>query len=283
MLVSLEIKNFLLIKKISINFIDGFNAFTGETGAGKSIIIEGLKLVLGGKNQTTLNLKVKDEGANYLVHKALTIQKANSREFTSSTKTRAEVRGGGRKPWKQKGLGRARAGSNRSPLWRGGGVMFGPKPKKVKVKINKKEKNLALQTLLLNKKEQIIALDKNKETNKIAVNFFKKAEQNHKIKTIIKPALESLIKIRNKKFDLVFIDADKMNYKKYYEISLDLLNKGGLVIIDNVLWHGEVVDKRINDKFTKNIRELNNFISKDKRIEKVIVPFGDGMSVCRKV
>ena len=62
-----------------------------------------------------------------------------------------------------------------------------------------------------------------------------------------------------------------------------LLNKGGLVIIDNVLWHGEVVDKRINDKFTKNIRELNNFISKDKRIEKVIVPFGDGMSVCRKV
>ncbi len=130
---------------------------------------------------------------------------------------------------------------------------------------------------------EIIALDKNRETNKIAVNFFKKAKQNHKIKTIIKPALESLIKIRNKKFDLVFIDADKMNYKKYYEISLDLLNKGGLVIIDNVLWHGEVVDKRINDKFTKNIRELNNFISKDKRIEKVIVPFGDGMSVCRKV
>ena len=130
---------------------------------------------------------------------------------------------------------------------------------------------------------EIIALDKNRETNEIAVNFFKKAEQNHKIKTIIKPALESLINIRNKKFDLIFIDADKMNYKKYYEISLDLLNKGGLVIIDNVLWHGEVVDKRINDKFTNNIRELNRFISKDKRIEKVIVPFGDGMSVCRKV
>ena len=57
MLVSLEIKNFLLIKKITVNFIDGFNAFTGETGAGKSIIIEGLKLAIGGKNQTTLNLK----------------------------------------------------------------------------------------------------------------------------------------------------------------------------------------------------------------------------------
>ena len=129
----------------------------------------------------------------------------------------------------------------------------------------------------------IIALDKNKETNKIAVNFFKKAEQNHKIKTIIKPALETLIKIRNEKFDLIFIDADKMNYKKYYEISLGLLNKDGLVIIDNVLWHGEVVDKNVNDKFTKNLRDLNNFISKDKRIEKVMVPFGDGMTVCRKI
>ena len=130
---------------------------------------------------------------------------------------------------------------------------------------------------------EIIALDKDKKTNKIAINFFKKANQNHKIKTIIKPALESLIKIRNEKFDLVFIDADKMNYKKYYKISLDLLNKGGLIIIDNVLWHGEVVDKNINDKYTKSIRELNDFISKDKKVEKVIVPFGDGMTVCRKI
>ena len=129
---------------------------------------------------------------------------------------------------------------------------------------------------------RIITLDKNEDTNKIACQFFKKAQQDHKIKTIIKPALETLIKIRDKKFDLIFIDADKMNYKKYYEISLELLNTNGLIIIDNVLWHGEVVDKSINDKFTKNIRELNDFISKDKRIEKIIIPFGDGMSICRK-
>ena len=138
-------------------------------------------------------------------------------------------------------------------------------------------------SLALPDEGKIIALDKDKKTNKIAVDFFRKAHQDHKIKTIIKPALESLIKIRNEKFDLIFIDADKMNYKKYYQISLDLLNKGGLVIIDNVLWHGEVVDKSINDKFTKNIRELNDFVSKDKRVEKVIVPFGDGMTVCRKI
>tara|TARA_Y100001933_G_scaffold240120_1_gene265357 strand:- start:164 stop:814 length:651 start_codon:yes stop_codon:yes gene_type:complete len=130
---------------------------------------------------------------------------------------------------------------------------------------------------------EIIALDKDKKTNKIAVDFFKKSNQDHKIKTIIKPALETLIKIRNERFDLIFIDADKMNYKKYYQISLELLNNGGLIIIDNVLWHGEVVDKNINDKYTKNIRELNDFISKDKRVEKVIVPFGDGMTVCRKI
>ena len=137
--------------------------------------------------------------------------------------------------------------------------------------------------LALTENGKITTLDKNEETNKIAQNFFKKANQNHKIKTIIKPALESLMSIRNEKFDLVFIDADKMNYQKFYEISLDLLNKEGLVIIDNVLWHGEVVNKDINDKYTKSIRDLNHFISKDKRIEKVMVPFGDGMTVCRKI
>ena len=137
--------------------------------------------------------------------------------------------------------------------------------------------------LALPEEGRIVALDKNENTNKVAKNFFKKANQDYKIKTIIKPALETLIKIRNEKFDLIFIDADKMNYKRYYEISLDLLNKDGLVIIDNVLWHGEVINRDINDKFTKNIRDLNDFISKDKRIEKVMVPFGDGMTVCRKI
>ena len=130
---------------------------------------------------------------------------------------------------------------------------------------------------------KIIALDKNNETNKIAVEFFKKANQEHKIHTIINPALETLMKIRNEKFDLIFIDADKLNYKKYYEISLNLLNTEGLIVIDNVLWHGEVVDKDKNDKITKSIKDLNHFISKDDRIEKVIVPFGDGMSICRKL
>ena len=129
----------------------------------------------------------------------------------------------------------------------------------------------------------IIALDKNVETTKVAQSFFKKANQDHKIKTMIKPALETLMSIRNEKFDLVFIDADKMNYKKYYESSLNLLNLGGLIIIDNVLWHGEVVDKNNDDKFTLNIKDFNNYIAKDERVEKLIIPLGDGMTICRKI
>ena len=130
---------------------------------------------------------------------------------------------------------------------------------------------------------KIIALDKNEETNKIAIDFFKKANQEHKIKTLIKPALESLEEIKNEKFDLVFIDADKMNYIEYYERSLDLLKKNGLIIIDNVLWYGEVVKENNTDKFTKNIKEFNNHISQDSRVEKLILPLGDGMTVCRKL
>ena len=128
---------------------------------------------------------------------------------------------------------------------------------------------------------KLTALDKNEETNKVALSFFKKANQDHKIQTIIKPALESLDDLKNNRFNMVFIDADKMNYKEYYERSLKLVDKGGLIIIDNVLWHGEVADEANVDKFTLNIREFNAHIEQDKRVEQIIVPLGDGMTVCR--
>ena len=130
---------------------------------------------------------------------------------------------------------------------------------------------------------EITAVDKDKNTSKKANDFFKKAKQDSKISMIVKSALEALMEIRDKKYELIFIDADKMNYKKYYEIALKLLDKEGLIIIDNVLWHGDVVENNIKDKITEGIRDLNNFISKDKRVEKVIVPFGDGMTICRKL
>ena len=135
--------------------------------------------------------------------------------------------------------------------------------------------------LALPENGKLIALDKNEETNKIAVSFFKKANLDNKIKTIVKPALDSLEELKNNKFDMVFIDADKMNYKEYYERSLKLVNKGGLVIVDNVLWHGEVADENNLDKFTVNIRDFNDYVAKDNRVEQIIVPLGDGMTVCR--
>ena len=128
---------------------------------------------------------------------------------------------------------------------------------------------------------KLTALDKDEETNKIAVSFFKKANQDNKIQTIVKPALDSLEELKNSKFDMVFIDADKMNYKEYYERSLNLMDKGGLIIIDNVLWHGEVADEDNLDKYTLNIRDFNTYVTNDKRVEQIIVPLGDGMTVCR--
>ena len=132
---------------------------------------------------------------------------------------------------------------------------------------------------------KLVTLDKDIERNKIACNFFKKAKQESKIMTIIGPALESIsnLKKEKQKFDLVFIDADKENYKNYYNQSLDLIEKNSLIIIDNVLWHGEVADTRNQDKLTTTIREFNSYINKDKKTENLIIPVGDGLTVCRKL
>ena len=136
-------------------------------------------------------------------------------------------------------------------------------------------------SLALPEDGKLIALDKNEKTNELALKFFKKAKQDHKIKTIVKPALETLEELNKNEFDMIFIDADKMNYKQYYEKSLELIKKGGLIIIDNVLWHGEVADEKNNDKFTINIREFNKFVNEDSRVEQIIMPLGDGMTICR--
>jgi large subunit ribosomal protein L4 len=106
-----------------------------------------------------LKLNVLERSGNYLLHKDLIRHFSTQKQGTASTKTRSEVRGGGAKPWRQKGTGRARAGSNCSPLWKGGGVIFGPKPKKIVLKLNKKERRIALQTLIYNKKNNILILE----------------------------------------------------------------------------------------------------------------------------
>ena len=131
----------------------------------------------------------------------------------------------------------------------------------------------------------LIALDKNTETNSKAQSFFKKANQDKKIKTIVKPALETLEEFKNDNliFDIIFIDADKDNYKNYYDKVMRMTKPGSLIIIDNVLWHGEVADEENNEKFTRIIRDFNTYVKNDQRTEQVILPLGDGPTICRKL
>ena len=122
----------------------------------------------------------------------------------------------------------------------------------------------------LPKNGKIVALDKDSKTNQAAVNFFKKAGQENKIKTVIKPALETLkeLKDKNEIFDLVFIDADKENYQQYYDYGLQLIKKNGLIIIDNVLWHGEVVDEDIMKNLQKLLEILITMLKETKELNK---------------
>ena len=109
--------------------------------------------------KASLDLKVaKESSAADLIHRAVVRQLANSRQGTASTLTRAEVRGGGRKPYKQKGTGRARQGSIRTPLRPGGGVIFGPKPRSYELDMNRKERRLALRTALMSRSEDMVVV-----------------------------------------------------------------------------------------------------------------------------
>ncbi len=137
----------------------------------------------------------------------------------------------------------------------------------------------------LEKDSKITTLDKNKETSLVAKNFFENAKVSEQIDIIIDEAVNSINKLISQKklFDLIFIDADKENYKKYYELSINLLKKDGFIIIDNVLWHGEVVDKKNKEHLTEIIRDFNTHVNNDVRVENMIIPIGDGFSICRKL
>ena len=132
---------------------------------------------------------------------------------------------------------------------------------------------------------KIITLDHDEKIVQVAKNFFKKANLENKIETVISPALDTLKKFlqEGKKFDLIFIDADKGNYKNYYELSLNLINEKALIIFDNVLWHGDVFKKTTTNKQTNILREFNKYIKNDNRVDKFILPLGDGLTICRKV
>ena len=130
--------------------------------------------VLNLKGEKVKDLTLKDEVWNIevnesVMHDAIVLSQASLRQGTASTKTRSEVSGGGRKPYKQKGTGNARQGSTRSPQWPGGGIVFGPKPRKYNKKQNRKERRLALKSALTSKykdKELVVVENLNLESNK---------------------------------------------------------------------------------------------------------------------
>ena len=109
-------------------------------------------------NDSVWNIETNED----CLKKSIKLQQAATRQGTAKAKTRSEVSGGGRKPWKQKGTGRARSGSSRSPLWRGGGIVFGPTPRDYTFKINKKERTIALKSALteIAKEKALVVVDK---------------------------------------------------------------------------------------------------------------------------
>ena len=135
--------------------------------------------------------------------------------------------------------------------------------------------------LVLPKNCKLIGIDKNLKTNNEAIKFFKEAKQDKKINLICdngKIALENLIK-KKEKYDMILIDADKENYINYFNQSLKLKSKKGIILIDNTLWKGDVANPKIKDKLTIKLRDFNKYIKKSS-INKYILPIGDGFTVC---
>ena len=128
----------------------------------------------------------------------------------------------------------------------------------------------------------IDTIDINEELQQIQNKFFDKSGFAKQINQHLGNALDIIPKI-NKTFDLVFLDADKENYIEYFNLIIDKVNSGGVIIADNVLWSGKVIKTDTNDLVTNKLIEFNNLINKDKRIENIILPFRDGLSICRKI
>ena len=181
--------------------------------------------------EANLELKVaKESSAVDLMHRAVLRQQAHSRQGTASTLTRAEVRGGGRKPYKQKGTGRARQGSIRTPLRPGGGIIFGPKPRSYNLAMNRKERRLALRTALMARVEDMIIVKdfgnslKTPKTREIA-DALKRlgVDSDSKVLIILSSPSEHILRsVRNLK-KVKLIPANQLNV-------FDLLNANSLVI-----------------------------------------------------
>ena len=136
----------------------------------------------------------------------------------------------------------------------------------------------------LSEKGKIITIDNSDEFLSLAKKYWDLDNVSAKIESIIGDGVEVMQSMidRQHSFDLIFIDADKNNYPNYYELSLNLIPSNGIIIIDNMLWHGDVANENKNDSQTNTIRDLNLKIQNDNRVEFSLLPLSDGLSFIRK-
>ncbi len=179
------------------------------------------------------NFQIYNPKINYLIYRCFQNQQIKKHQRSANSKTRAEVRGGGKKPWKQKGTGRARSGSIRSPLWKGGGVIFGPKPKTSKNKINKKERLLGIQSVLKIKSKEIKLINNFTLYSYKTKDFLKNLE-NLKIELqprtlIILSKIDPLLKYSTKNLNFIsLMETKHLNLNKILTSHLILLDLNGL-------------------------------------------------------
>lgn len=133
----------------------------------------------------------------------------------------------------------------------------------------------------LTKEGKLITLDVNEELHKRVQGYFNASDYSEHIDYRIGDALD-LIPALNETWDLVFIDADKKNYLNYYDLVVDRVRSGGLILADNVLWSGKVIDEKAQDKETVLLRQYNERINHDERVENILLPIRDGIMVARK-
>lgn len=175
------------------------------------------------QDSKTIKLQVSKSKNMYTVHRALIKHLHEKRKGNANCKSRSQVQGGGKKPWKQKGTGRARAGSIRSPLWRGGGVIFGPKGKQYTKKLNKKEQQLALRNILYNKKDNtIIVEDFNPLSTSSSPNTKSIIKKIHKLN--IKTTSKILIIVAKKDMNLYLSTRNLKNIELIAANQINLLS-----------------------------------------------------------
>ena len=195
------------------------------------------------KNTSLMQLNI-NSSKMHIIHRATIQQLSNKRQGNANCKTRGEVRGGGKKPWKQKGTGRARAGSIRSPLWKGGGAVFGPKTKHRSSKINKKERKLAIRNMLLNKKDFTFTI----ESSQINISEPKTKMLIANIKKIGLALTDKILVITVGKNRNMFL-AGK-NLKNIEITSAQQLNLLSIIKAKNILIETDAI-KVINQKYNE--------------------------------